>query len=57
MLKNLYRVVEQEPSKTSYAADVADSFGISLEKLIEDPALREQAQRYQKDVSEQSLFE
>ena len=57
VLKNLYRVVEQEPSKTSYAADVADSFGISLEKLIEDPALREQAQRYQKDVSEQSLFE
>lgn len=57
VLKNLYRVVEQEPSKTSYAADVADSFGISLEKLIENPALREQAQRYQKDVSERSLFE
>ena len=57
VLKNLYRVVEREPSKTSYAADVADSFGISLEKLIADPALREQAQRYQKDVSERSLFE
>ena len=56
-LTNLYRVVEQKPSKTSYAAEVADSFGISLEKLIGDPTLREQARRYQDEVSEQSIFE
>ena len=52
-----YRLMESQPLGNSYAMETAKSFQITLEDLLEDPALRAEASSYCRRTRMENIYE
>ena len=52
-----YRLMESQPLGNSYAMETAKSFQITLEDLLEDPALRAEASSYCRRIRMENIYE